>query len=361
MILLKKRVLSFLILIALLFTFSGNTFAKPRIPVYKIGSVLYFFDKSTGTVNGFAGDPVDLVFPTVIDGVQVKSIGSGAFAGSKTLRSLCVSEGIESIGDSAFAGCLNLTGVEIGQSVKQIGENAFKGCGALSYVYFHSVPSSLASTAFLDTAWLNSQSSEFVIGGSVLFAYNGTQEIVHVPDGIKHITANAFAENNYIKEVYLPDGLQKIGDNAFLHAQSLASVHFPASVSDIGVGAFDGTPWLVNYESDFVCVNGILISYKGADSYVSVPQGITAIGSGAFMSHDTLIGVELPESVIYIDSMAFSGCTQLISAIIPSSVIWINDYAFSMCPNLTIFSDGGTYARNFALLKGINYSHIVYF
>lgn len=361
MILLKKRILSFLILTALLFTFSGSAFAKARIPVYKIGSVLYFFDKSTGTVTGFAGDPVDLVFPTVIDGVKVKAIGGGAFAGSKTLRSLSVSDGIETIGDSAFAGCINLTGVEIGQSVKQIGENAFNGCSALSYVYFHSVPISLASTAFVNTAWLNSAGSEFVIGGSVLFAYNGTSEIIYVPDGIKYIMANAFAYNNYIKEVYLPEGLQKIGDNAFLHAQALSAVHFPSSVSDIGAGAFDGTPWLANSKSDFVCVNGILISYKGADSYVSVPRGITAVGSGAFMSHDTLIGVELPESVIYIDSMAFSGCIRLISAIIPSSVIWIDDYAFSMCPNLTIFSDGATYAQNYALLRGISYSHRVYF
>ena len=50
-----KKLRLFASLLLIIFAFQVQAFAAPRIPVYKVGNVLYFFDKSSGTITGFAG------------------------------------------------------------------------------------------------------------------------------------------------------------------------------------------------------------------------------------------------------------------------------------------------------------------
>lgn len=339
-----------LILAALLILLSfQSAFAAPRIPVYKVGKVLYFFDKASGTITGFAGEPKDLIIPTTLNGHKVVSIGTGAFLSCTTLSTLSIPDGISSISANAFQGCTNLTSVEIGASVSFIGDGAFRDCTSLSRVSFLGFLDNIESNAFYNTPWLTSSTEEFVIlGGTTLIKYNGTSEKVVVPNGVKKIEANAFSWNASIKEVVLPYGLQKIGDNAFVHCYSLEKIEIPSTVAYIGAGAFDDTVWMSNQTGSFVCVNGILISYRGNEKSVTVPYGVTGIGSGAFMSNENLVCVNIPESVIYIDALAFSGCENLICANIPQSVEWIDEYAFSGCIKLTLSVRGGSYAEQYA-------------
>lgn len=55
----------------------------------------------------------------------------------------------------------------------------------------------------------------------------------------------------------------------------------------------------------------VIVKFVGAEADVIVPEGIKAIGDGAF-----------------------SGCTTIETAILPSSLLWIGLGAFSKCPNL---------------------------
>lgn len=349
------------ILTVLIFALLGtSSFAAPRIPVYKVGNVLYFFDKSSGTITGFAGEPKDLVIPLSLGGYNVVSIGYRAFAGSPTLTTLSIPDGISTVSAEAFASCPLLTSVTIGSSVSYIGSLAFSNCTSLSNVSFSGFLDNIESDAFYNTAWINSSPSEFTLMGSTLLKYNGTSESVTVPDGVKNIAANAFAYNIAVKEIILPSSLEKIGDNAFVHCYSLEKITIPPTVSHIGAGAFDDTIWMNNQESDEVCVNGILISYRGALSHVELSEGITAIGSGAFMANENLRSVHLPESVIYIDSMAFGSCTNLLYLNIPDSVEWIDEYAFSGCYNLTLYGRKDSYSQKYAEFMEMPFSTEVY-
>ena len=344
-----KKFISLIIAVFLVFSSVSSAFAAPRIPVYKVGKVLYFFDKASGTITGFAGEPKDLVIPTTLNGHKVVSIGTGAFLGCYTLTTLSIPEGISSVSANAFAECTNLTSVEIGASVSFIGDSAFSNCTSLTRVSFLGFLDNIESNAFYNTPWITNSTDEFVIlGGTTLIKYNGTSEKVVVPDGVKKIEANAFSWNPYVKEVILPYGVQKIGDNAFVHCYSLEKIEIPPTVAYIGAGAFDDTIWINNQIGNFVCVNGILIAYRGNDKSVTVPYGVTGIGSGAFMSNESLVCVNIPESVIYIDALAFSGCTNLICANISQSVEWIDEYAFSGCVNLSLNVKEGSYAENYA-------------
>lgn len=353
-----KKFISLMLAALVVFSLTSTALAAPRIPVYKVGKVMYFFDKSSGTITGFAGEPTDLVIPTELNGHKVVSIGTGAFLGCTTLSTLSVPNGISSISASAFQGCINLTSLEIGASVSFIGDSAFRDCTSLSRVTFLGLLDNIESNAFYNTPWITSSTEEFVIlGGTTLIKYNGTSEKVVVPDGVKRIEENAFSWNPYVKEVILPYGVQKIGDNAFVHCYSLEKIEIPPTVAYIGAGAFDDTIWLNNQEGNFICVNGILIAYRGNDKSVTVPYGVTGIGSGAFMSNESLMCVNIPESVIYIDTLAFSGCTNLICANISQSVEWIDEYAFSGCVKLSLSVKDGSYAQNYAQSMEIITSH----
>ena len=89
MIFVKKFKLAITLLLVIIIS-QLSVLAAPRIPVYKVGNVLYFFDKSSKTIPGFAGEPKDIVIPLNLGGYNVVSIGSRAFAGSPTLTTVSV-------------------------------------------------------------------------------------------------------------------------------------------------------------------------------------------------------------------------------------------------------------------------------
>ena len=352
----KKIKLLISVFLILLFS-QSYVLAAPRIPVYKVGNVLYFLDKASGTITGFAGEPKDITVPLSLGGYNVVSIGIRAFAGSTTLNTISIPDGITSISAEAFASCPNLTSVDIGSTVSYIGSKAFANCQNLSRVSFKGSAGYIESDAFDNTNWVVDSSAEFVmLGSTTLLKYNGYSETVIIPEGIKNIAANAFAYNEFIKEIILPNTVEKIEDNAFVHCVNLEKITIPSTVSHIGAGAFDDTKWLQDFGTDFVTINGILISYKGKDMHVEIPEGITAIGSGAFMANENLCSVFIPDTVIYIDSMAFGGCQNLVLADISKSVEWIDEYAFASCMKLIIHVVHGSYAQSYAEYMEIPFS-----
>jgi hypothetical protein len=62
---------------------------------------------------------------------------------------------------------------------------------------------------------------------------------------------------------------------------------------------------------------------------LSIPYGVTSIGSGAVASCANLIRVSIPNSVESIGASAFMGCTSLTSITIPNSVTSIGTGAFA--------------------------------
>jgi len=85
---------------------------------------------------------------------------------------------------------------------------------------------------------------------------------------------------------------------------------------------------------DFEITNGVLESYKGKDSQVVIPEGVTAIGLGAFRDCTSLTSVTIPDSVKEIGICAFEGCTSLVSVNIPEGVKEIGNCAFEGCTSL---------------------------
>ncbi len=85
---------------------------------------------------------------------------------------------------------------------------------------------------------------------------------------------------------------------------------------------------------DFVIKKGVLQGYKGPGGDVTIPEGVTEIGYGAFRYCASLTSVTIPESVTVIGGYAFSGCANLTSVTIPEGVTVIGSI-FENCTGLT--------------------------
>ena len=82
--------------------------------------------------------------------------------------------------------------------------------------------------------------------------------------------------------------------------------------------------------------DGVLKEYRGLDTDVIVPEGVTAIGENAFKLRTYSINsIVLPSSLKIVGIRAFSGCSKLTSIQLPEGLEEIGERAFSSCSSLT--------------------------
>ena len=106
----------------------------------------------------------------------------------------------------------------------------------------------------------------------------------------------------------------KICDYAFIGCSRLTSLTLPSGVTEIGSFAFEGCSGLTS---------------------IPLPSGVTEIGSFAFEGCSGLISLTLPSGLTEIGNYAFYGCSGLTSLILPSGVTRIGDSTFYGCSGLT--------------------------
>ena len=111
----------------------------------------------------------------------------------------------------------------------------------------------------------------------------------------------------------------------------------PKSVKDIGDAAFWGCKLLRNTDfpdrlmfnmRDFQIKDGVLVNYKGHDSDLLIPNGVTRIGAYSLSSaYWGLKNVRIPEGVTEIGKGAFYGCKDLECISLPDSLKSIEEKA----------------------------------
>jgi len=134
--------------------------------------------------------------------------------------------------------------------------------------------------------------------------YTGTNELVTIPAEITGLPVRSIAEDAF-------------------SSQTITSVSIPDGVTDIGVGAFVDCGYLTN---------------------ATIAGSVTSIGGYAFWVCHDLTTVTIASGLLSIGNEAFGYCTSLTSVTIPGSVINIGDSAFENCTSLTnvTFGNGVT-------------------
>ncbi|MBR1786859.1 MAG: leucine-rich repeat domain-containing protein, partial [Paludibacteraceae bacterium] len=283
---------------------------------------------------------------TIPDGVT--SIGSDAFYYCTSLTSVTIGSSVTSIGSLAFDGCTSLTSVTIGNSVTSIGSGAFADCSSLTLVTIPNSVTSIGKDAFYNCSSLTGvYITDLVAWCNIKFdrGYYGSDN--SNPLSYAH---NLYLNGTLVTDLTIPDGVTSISDYAFYGCSSLTSVTIPNSVTSIGSSAFSGCSSLTGvYITDLTAWCNILFSYEANPlSYahnlylngtlvtdLSIPDGVTSIGSGVFSGCSALTSVTIPNSVTSIGVSAFSGCSGLTSVTISNSVTSIGNSAFSGCSSLT--------------------------
>lgn len=188
------------------------------------------------------------------------------------------------------------------------------------------------------------------IKGGVLAGYNGEEEIVFIPEGVKEIGACAF-NSCHIKRVFCPDSLKRIGFGAFQGCDKLKEIVMPEDVI-IEDMAFDECHCLAD-ENGFVIKGGIMFGYFGSKTDIELPESIRRIGVFCFQNCKYLKSIVLPSTVIEIGAFAFSGCSNLISINITEYVEKIGRNAFQGCYKLAD-------EQGFVIVKDILFDYVRY-
>lgn len=236
--------------------------------------------------------------PEKINGSYVTAIGSSAFSGCSSLRSVSIPGSVTSIGNSAFYNTA-LMMVTIPDSVTSIGNSAFYSTDLMSVSIGNKV-SSIGDSAFYEC---NSLSS------------------VTIPDSVNYIGDSAFYSCSRLESVTIGNNVSFIGRHTFYRCESLTSVSIPSCLTSIGGYAF----------------------YSCSDlASIEIPDKVATIGESAFRNCDSLIDVTIPNSVTTIDTSAFHDCDGLTSVTLSSNITSIGTTAFSSCDALT----NATFAGN---------------
>lgn len=363
------------------------------------------------SITKYTGSDTDVVIPSTIGGKDVKTIGQAAFAGSKTLVSVVIPDGVTEIGQYAFSACsklksvtmsntlikigdysfnecTNLVGIGIPSSVTTIGNRAFTGCTRLRNVELPSNLETLGEYAFYDCDILGVTVPDTIktIGANVftgcdnlytavlpegltsipygMFSSCPKLEQVNIPSTVKSIGQSAFSGCYNLKEIYLPDELEKIGNFAFYVCTSLETIDIPKTVTSIGPGAFSNCTSLDNV----VLPQGLTelgteaFRYCKSLTSIVVPKNITHIYSDTFQGCESLTSVKLYQGVTNIGGNAFQGCTNLKEIYMPKTIVKIGDSsvdtAFDDCTNLTMYVYRDSVSETYAIDYSIPYEYI---
>ncbi len=255
------------------------------------------------------------------------------------IKTVIISDGITSVGNDAF-NLSSLKKVVLADSVKRIGDRAFSACSDLEEINIPASVESIGSLAFINTKWLEEKSKKdplVIVNGILIDGRECSGDVVipdtakaiaggafgwwilygsanitsvTIPNTVKSIGENAFADCYNLRSVKMPDSVTSIGNYAFYSDVNLESIEIPASVTSIGARAFEDTKWFKNKiaEEGTVIINGTLLYCDPEGDYV-VPDGVTHITFGSLDGSESintkLKTVTIPKSVREIDLNTF--------------------------------------------------------
>jgi hypothetical protein len=98
------------------------------------------------------------------------------------------------------------------------------------------------------------------------------------------------------------------------------AVTIPSTINNLPVTSIGASAFLPQYDVNITSV--------------SIPEGVTNIGAGAFSDCNYLTAVALPSSLLAIGALAFAG-SGLTNVTLPGGLVTIGPYAFEYCTALT--------------------------
>lgn len=292
------------------------------------------------------------VFPIKLQiGSGVTTIGAHAFENCRRLDEIVIPDNVTSLGEYAFAGCYRyidyacikfeddyyipcygVQKISIGKGLTEIPAHAFENCKALPSIVIPDNIKKIGAYAFRGCS----------------YAPFGTYTKPY-PDSV--------AQNGGLKDINFGTGVTEIGDYAFAECQSLEHVEIPDNVTTIGAYAFSDSRYtyypvlyvlgIDNEMDNFSKYNEqpYHVGGEGAGLYthlmkglrsITIGNGVTRIGNGAFARSKWLEKVTFGSAVQYIGDGAFENCKSLKTISLPDCAFGADLFRGSGVEILTI-------------------------
>ena len=178
----------------------------------------------------------------------------------------------------------------------------------------------------------------FFIENDLITKYDGNETELHIPSGVKGISASAFKNRSDIVSVYVPDGVEYIGREAFRGCENLKNIRLPDSITTITVDAVADTAYWNdenNWENGVLYIDNILVRAKDTlEGSYSVKPNTRMIVSQAFWRCQKITEVTMPNTVTNIGTKVFEYCGNLRNAILSERISIIPFALFSYCQRL---------------------------
>lgn len=325
----KKSIFLFVLVLLMLGSFFG---CANNDKDNNLETIQFIIDGST--ITGLSEDAYkseEIEIPSNISGVEITSIGKGAFKDCDRIKKITLPETIKNIGDSAFYGCSGLTTINLPRGIESIGEEAFYNCNQLTSINLPAGIDKIAAKTFKECRGLKEivfPSNILIIESESFYKCNGLVEI-NIPSTIKNIAIDAFScckniekfivdanninyssfdgnlyDKNRSKLIWyslgkksssytIPEGVISIGQHAFAYETDLVNIKIANSVESIGYGAFTGCGALET------------VSFGGENS------NLKKIDHRAFFNNVLLKTIEVPPKLEYVGKYAFTNCTSI--------------------------------------------------
>ena len=248
----------------------------------------------------------------------VTNLKYDAFYKCTALKSIMLPEGVKTIGGQAFGSCTALESISIPKSLETIAVRAFHGCDALSKVYYAGTQKEWNAISISDE--YNSALTEADRYYDAMGAC-GENVTYNINSATKTLTIKGKgAMYDYDKN-----------KSPFANNVAVETIVIKDGVTSIGSYAF------------MTCAK-----VKG----VNIAPSVTSIGEGAFTNCYALLFVQIPLDVTVIPDSTFYYCNSLKDVGIPATVTTIGDSAFSHCENLWTVYYWGTQSQWNSITKG---------
>ena len=288
---------------------------------------------------------------------SVTSIADSAFEGNSSLKTLHFPSSLVTIRERAFADMISLNAVYLpssGSQLTYILTSAFENCYNLAEFNFSNAANlaDIEEKAFYNCASFKDLilPSNVIFIGEYSFGNSGLQTVTFEKDSrLSEIGDHAFsgcrslysvefkgssiltvigryAFENCIalrKFVNTSAAISDIWEGGFYNCRSLTEFNINEnSISDIGKEAIYKLGYIAENNANMVIIGNILVSYKGTDKIVEIPEKITVIYDSAFEGNTnvTEIRFKSDNKLRKISDRAFYGCKNLISINFPTSV-----------------------------------------
>lgn len=368
------------------------------------------------------------------DGSALTDLQAHAFDGANYLKSVDFGDAaLASVDNYAFYNCLNLEEIILPDTVTYIGRYAFYNCALLDRIDIPAAVEFIGQSAFygtnsikvffaaeflpayVETDWDKSVAGYFLSAidyvvtdeweyavtrnGTISLAkYKGadTELIIDTLDGyiVEKIGAKCFYDNDSITKITLSEEITEIGNYAFYDCDGLTALSVPASVEKIGKHTFaDSTTVVAIAENSALAIIDDYAFSGNVTTNLSLPNGVTKIGEGAFYDSDlstltisensslqtigrqafvdsNIVSIYLPASLenigveafkalaslttveiaggdtqLKLSNSAFEGC-GISEIVVPARVYYIGEYTFGSCPalrNIDVDTDNASY------------------